>query len=153
MPTDSPTPCTRVDAVARAAPNFCARCRARNALARQIGIELKRMPADRHAERRVGAAEIGERRLELALADEAPRTHDVGHDVDDEPGCLALSPSGCALTRWAASRRHHALAAALQPADERHERQRDRDQHRRCRRDRQADVVVDAGNICRGNVR
>ena len=53
-----------------------------DAVARQIGIQLERMPA--HDGVNVGLARgvQRERLAEAAATDEAPRAHDVGNDVD-----------------------------------------------------------------------
>src|SRR6185312_7341635 len=56
----------------------------RNALRRQIRVELERVPANGDIDRRLRRSQLRERNLELALADEAPRAHDIRDDVDDK---------------------------------------------------------------------
>ena len=57
-----------------------------NSLRRQVGIELERMPAHRDFETRLASAKLGKGLRELALADVAPGTDDVGDDIDGEMG-------------------------------------------------------------------
>ena len=59
---------------------------ARDPFRREIGVELEGMPAQRDLDGRFAGAELGERLLELAFADIAPGTDDVGDDIDREPG-------------------------------------------------------------------
>ena len=58
--------------------------RSRQAGRRKIRIELERVPAHPNVDRRLSVCELGERAFELAFADEAPRTHEVRYDVDDD---------------------------------------------------------------------
>jgi hypothetical protein len=57
---------------------------ARHARLRQVGIQLKRMPADRRAARRIVDGQPRKRRGKPSLAYVAPGANDVGDDVDPE---------------------------------------------------------------------
>ncbi len=50
----------------------------------QVGIELKGMPAANDGKAGFARVQLCQRRLELALADVAPRADDVGNDIDDK---------------------------------------------------------------------
>ena len=56
-----------------------------NALGGQVGIELKRVPANDHIGQVIGLGQ-GQRGFEFAFADVAPGADHVGHDVDGEGG-------------------------------------------------------------------
>ena len=56
-----------------------------DALLRQIGVELERVPADHHVGQ-VGSFRQGQSGFELAFADVAPGADHVGDDIDGESG-------------------------------------------------------------------
>ena len=56
-----------------------------DALLRQIGVELERVPADHHVGQ-LGGLGQGQRGFELAFADVAPGADHVGDDIDGEGG-------------------------------------------------------------------
>jgi hypothetical protein len=62
-----------------------------DALPREVGIELERMPAHDGVPRCAVAGGEDQRRFQPALANEAPRAHDIGDDIDGQRrrGCFA----------------------------------------------------------------
>jgi hypothetical protein len=73
---------------ARNSPRRMEKSRNRGRVSRRGGIELKRPMNDLHL---VAILEPRERLLEAPLADVAPRTDDVGPDIDAHPLSIAVA--------------------------------------------------------------